>query len=150
MTNIREIFALNLKKHRQPRGWSQAKLAEKTTSTQYTGMLEIKGKFPSSEMIHKLAVALCIDPAELFFKEIDPEIAIKNSQRAAIEDVGEGFSRILSDFFTKKSCNTPPILGGSLRGSRTRKGDTPVRRKMSKKLHPPASAASPGIFHLTG
>ncbi|MDR2070864.1 MAG: helix-turn-helix domain-containing protein [Treponema sp.] len=82
MTNIREVFALNLKKHRQTRGWSQAKLAEKTgTSTQYIGMLEIKGKFPSSEIIHKLATALCIVPTELFFKEIDPEITMKNSGR---------------------------------------------------------------------
>jgi transcriptional regulator with XRE-family HTH domain len=103
MTNIREVLALNLKKHRQARGWSQAKLAEKTgTSTQYIGMLEIKGKFPSSEMIHKLATALCIDPTELFFKKVDPEITMKNSQRAVIEDVSEGVSQILSDFFTKK------------------------------------------------
>jgi transcriptional regulator with XRE-family HTH domain len=103
MTNIREVLALNLKKHRQARGWSQAKLAEKTgTSTQYIGMLEIKGKFPSSEMIHKLAAALCIDPTELFFKNIAPEITKKNSQKAAIEDVSEGVSQILSDFFTKK------------------------------------------------
>jgi transcriptional regulator with XRE-family HTH domain len=103
MTNIREVLALNLKKHRQARGWSQAKLAEKTgTSTQYIGMLEIKGKFPSSEMIHKLAAALCIDPTELFFKEIDPEIATKNAQRAAVEDLSEGVNQLLSDFFTKK------------------------------------------------
>jgi transcriptional regulator with XRE-family HTH domain len=103
MTNIREVLALNLKKHRQARGWSQAKLAEKTgASTQYIGMLEIKGKFPSSEMIHKLAAALCIDPTELFFKEIDPQTRMKNSQRAAIEDVSEGVSQILSAFFAKK------------------------------------------------
>jgi transcriptional regulator with XRE-family HTH domain len=103
MTNIREVFALNLKKYRQARGWSQAKLAEKTgTSTQYIGMLEIRGKFPSSEMVHKLAAALCIDPTELFFKEIDPEITMKNSQRAAIEDLDEELSQILSAFFAKK------------------------------------------------
>ena len=50
MTNIREVLALNLKKHRQARGWSQAKLAEKVgTSTHYIGMLETKTKFPSGE-----------------------------------------------------------------------------------------------------
>jgi transcriptional regulator with XRE-family HTH domain len=103
MTNIREVLASNLKKHRQARGWSQAKLAEKTgTSTQYIGMLEIRGKFPSSEMIQKLAAALCIDPTELFFKEIDPETAVKNSQRAAIEDVSEDVNRLLADLFAKK------------------------------------------------
>ncbi|MDR0563214.1 MAG: helix-turn-helix transcriptional regulator [Spirochaetaceae bacterium] len=98
MTNIREVLALNLKKHRQARGWSQAKLAEKVgASTQYIGMLEIKGKFPSSEMIQKLAVALCIDPTELFFKEIAPEAAIKNSQKAALEDVYELLCRLISE-----------------------------------------------------
>jgi transcriptional regulator with XRE-family HTH domain len=103
MTNIREVLASNLKKHRQARGWSQAKLAEKTgTSTQYIGMLEIRGKFPSSEMIQKLAAALCIDPTELFFKEIDPETVMKNSQRAAIEDVSEDVNRLLADLFAKK------------------------------------------------
>jgi len=103
MTNIREILAANLKKHRLARGWSQAKLAEKVgTSTQYIGTLEIKGKFPSSEMIHKLAAALRIDPTELFQKEINPEIVMRNSQKAAIEDLGEEVSHLVADFFSKK------------------------------------------------
>ena len=103
MTNIKEVLASNLKIHRQARGWSQAKLAEKTgVSTQYIGMLEIKGKFPSSEMIHKLANALSIDPTELFYKEIKVETVIKNAQKAAIEDVNEDLNRLLTEFFTKK------------------------------------------------
>ena len=74
MMNIREILAANLKKHRQDRGWSQAKLAEKTgTSTQYIGMIEINLKFPSSDMINRLAEALKIVPSELFKNEIDKE-----------------------------------------------------------------------------
>ena len=109
MTNIRDVLASNLKKHRKARGWSQAKLAEKTgTSTQYIGMLEIKGKFPSSEMIQKLAAALCIDPTELFFKKIEAETAKKNAQKAAIEDINEEVNKLLTAFFTKKlrECST--------------------------------------------
>jgi len=103
MTNIREILATNLRKHRQARGWSQAKLAEKVgTSTQYIGTLEIKGKFPSSEMVHKLAAALGIDPTELFYKEINPEITIRNSQKAVIEDIGEEVNQLVADFFSEK------------------------------------------------
>jgi transcriptional regulator with XRE-family HTH domain len=103
MTNIREVLAANLKKHRQARGWSQAKLAEKVgTSTQYIGTLEIKGKFPSSEMIQKLAAALGIDPTELFHKEINPKTAIRKSQKAVIEDIGEEVSQLVTDFFTEK------------------------------------------------
>ena len=78
-------------------------MAEKTgTSTQYIGMLEIKGKFPSSEMIHKLAAALKIDPTELFHREIDPETTINNAKMAVIEDIGEAVSQLVTDFFTEK------------------------------------------------
>jgi len=103
MTNIREVLAANLKKYRQARGWSQAKLAEKVgTSTQYIGTLEIKGKFPSSEMVHKLAAALGVDPTELFSRDIHPDIAIKNFQKAVTEDLGEELNRMVAGFFADK------------------------------------------------
>jgi len=103
MTNIREVLATNLKKYRQARGWSQAKLAEKVgTSTQYIGTMEIMGKFPSSEMVHKLASALGIDPTELFYKEADPETIIRNSQKAVLEDLSEAVNQVVSDFFAEK------------------------------------------------
>jgi len=103
MTNIREVLALNLKKHRQARGWSQAKLAEKVgTSTHYIGMLETKAKFPSSEMIQKLSFALGVDPTELFSKELDPHITMKNTQKAAFEDVGEAINQFITTYITEK------------------------------------------------
>jgi hypothetical protein len=46
-------------------------------------MLEIQGKFPSSEMVQKPATVLSIDPTELFSKEIDPAAALKNRQGRA-------------------------------------------------------------------
>ena len=103
MNNIREVFSANLKRFRVARGFSQAKLAEKIGSSyHYVGMLETKKKFPSSEMIHKLSSALNIDPTELFLKEISPETTIKNSQKAAFEDVGEVLNRFISDFIAGK------------------------------------------------
>ena len=103
MTNIREVLALNLKKHRQSRGWSQAKLAENAkTTTHYIGMLETKAKFPSSEMIQKLATALRIDPTELFIKELNSQITTKNSQKAAFEDIGEAMCRFISGYVVNK------------------------------------------------
>jgi transcriptional regulator with XRE-family HTH domain len=104
MTDIREVLATNLKKYRQARGWSQAKLAEKSgTSTQYIGRLEIKDNFPSSEMVHRLASALGIDPTELFFKDIDPKTARKSTQKAVMEDAQEAISRFVADFFAQKA-----------------------------------------------
>ena len=103
MTNIRELLASNLKSFRASRGWSQAKLAEKAgISTQHIGMIEIKNKFPSPSMIEKLAKALSIDPAELFYREIDPETVRKNAEKALIEDLGETFCTMISDFVTEK------------------------------------------------
>jgi transcriptional regulator with XRE-family HTH domain len=65
-------------------------------------MLESKLKFPSSEMIHKLASALGIDPTELFLKELEPEIKMKNSKKAAFEDVGEAVSQFLASYIAEK------------------------------------------------
>jgi transcriptional regulator with XRE-family HTH domain len=98
MTNIRDVLASNLKRFRQARGWSQAFLAEKAEiSTNYIGMLENAVKFPSSEMIQKLALALGIDPTDLFSKEIDPLSTMKNYQKAAYEDIYELLGRLINE-----------------------------------------------------
>jgi transcriptional regulator with XRE-family HTH domain len=103
MDNIREVFSANLRRFRVARGLSQAKLAEKIGSSyHYVGMLETQKKFPSSDMIHKLSSALSIDPTELFSKEISPETTMKNSQKAAFEDVGAAMNQFLSGYIAGK------------------------------------------------
>ena len=98
MTNIRDVLAVNLKQFRQARGWSQAYLAEKTEiSTNYIGMLENSVKFPSSEMVQKLAYALDIDPTDLFLKETDPISTMKKYQKAALEDVKGLLDRLINE-----------------------------------------------------
>ena len=98
MTNIRDVLAANLKQFRQARGWSQAYLAEKTeTSTNYIGMLENSVKFPSSEMVQRLAYALDIDPTDLFSKEIDPISTMKRYQKAALEDIQVLLNRLINE-----------------------------------------------------
>jgi len=88
MTNIRELFAKNLKKYRHALGLSQAKLAEKVdTSTHYIGMLEIRRKFPSPEMMGRLAQALGIDTTEFFLREATPDEVVRSYRKAAIEDI---------------------------------------------------------------
>jgi transcriptional regulator with XRE-family HTH domain len=98
MTNIRDVLASNLKRFRQGRGWSQAFLAEKAEiSTNYIGMLENTVKFPSSEMIQKLAFALGIDPTDLFSRETDPLSTMRNYQKAALEDIYELLGRLINE-----------------------------------------------------
>jgi transcriptional regulator with XRE-family HTH domain len=56
-----------MKEYRRKRGFSQAKLAETAdTSTHYIAMIELKRKFPSPEMLERIAAALEIDTPELF------------------------------------------------------------------------------------
>ena len=98
MTDIRDVFADNLKKFRQARGWSQAFLAEKAEiSTNYIGILENAVKFPSSEMIQKLALALEIDPTDLFAKETNPIITMKTNQKEALLAVSGMLGSIITD-----------------------------------------------------
>ena len=67
MTNLRQLLAFNIKQHRHRLGFSQAKLAEKAeASTQYIAMIELGRKFPSPEMLDRLAAAMEIDNLDLF------------------------------------------------------------------------------------
>jgi len=66
MINIREILAENIKEKRRSVGLTQEKLAEKAgMSLQYLAMLELARKFPSGEMLERLAYALNIETYEL-------------------------------------------------------------------------------------
>lgn len=66
-------MAANMKEQRRIRGLSQAKLAEKVnTSIHYIGMIEIERKFPSPEMLERIAGALGIDSPELFSMKAFP------------------------------------------------------------------------------
>ena len=67
-TDIKEIFAANLKENRRKNGLTQEKLAEKADiSLRYIAMLELGKSFPSGEMLEKLAQALDIQAFQLFY-----------------------------------------------------------------------------------
>ena len=78
MTSLRDILASNLKKNRKKCGLSQAKLAEKANiTTQYIAMIEVSRKFPTPEMLDRLAKALEIETYELFIVKPSPEDAME-------------------------------------------------------------------------
>jgi len=67
MTNIKELLGSNIKAQRRNLGISQAKLAEMVDmATNYLGLIEGGKKFPSADMIERIAVALGIDSPDLF------------------------------------------------------------------------------------
>jgi len=67
MTNIKKHLGSNIKHYRIINGISQAKLAEMANmATNYLGLIENGKKFPSSEMIERIALALGKDTTDLF------------------------------------------------------------------------------------
>jgi hypothetical protein len=54
-------------------------------------MLEVGGKFHSSEMVQKLADALESTQRDSFFKEIDSETLAKNAEKTALKRKGPAF-----------------------------------------------------------
>ena len=99
MTNIRDILAKNLKAYRNALGLTQAKLAEKVdTSTHYIGQIEAKNKFPSPEMLERVAVAIGIDTVELFSTDMNLPETMKTYRKAAMKDVKE----LVAEFIEEK------------------------------------------------
>ena len=67
MTDIRQVLADNMKKHRKIQKLSQAKLAERiNTATCYIARIEIGKNFPSPGMLERIALALNVDTPDLF------------------------------------------------------------------------------------
>jgi len=69
---LKDVFVKNLRNFRKERGFTQAEFAEKCdTATSYIGQIEIGNRFPSLELIEKMAKVLKIRPYLLFFIDSD-------------------------------------------------------------------------------
>jgi transcriptional regulator with XRE-family HTH domain len=88
MTNLRDLLSKNMKAYRHALGLSQAKLAEKVdTSSHYIGMIEAQKKFPTPEMLERIASSLGIDTIALFSKDIDLSETMKIYRKTALENI---------------------------------------------------------------
>jgi len=88
MTNLKQVLAFNLKQHRTQLGYTQAKLAEKAcVSTQYLAMIELGRKFPSIELMDRIASALKIDNLDLFTPPPFPEVNIEILKKTFLIDM---------------------------------------------------------------
>jgi len=82
------LLSHNIKERRRTLGITQANLAEKVeTSTHYIGQIELGNKFPSPEMLERIAGALEIDSPQLFSMGSFPVEAIKLFQEGLLADV---------------------------------------------------------------
>ena len=98
-------MGFNIKQHRRKLGISQAKLAEKASaSTQYIAMIELEKKFPSPEMLERLALALEIDTLELFSPPPFPAENLKSLQNAVIFDLEKALARSINKTVRETVC----------------------------------------------
>ncbi|GHU03983.1 transcriptional regulator [Spirochaetia bacterium] len=88
MADIKEVLAANLKEYRRKRGLTQEKLAEQAEmSLHYLAMLELARKFPSGEMLERLAKALNIETHQLMEVSASPEEALERLHQSIVTDI---------------------------------------------------------------
>ena len=74
---FQELFIINLKDFRKSRKLSQAKLAEICESSQaYIAEIEVGKKFPSPDMIERIACALEVESYCLFQNHVAADIRV--------------------------------------------------------------------------
>jgi transcriptional regulator with XRE-family HTH domain len=77
-----------MKERRRILSISQAKLAERvSTSTHYIAQIEQENKFPSPEMLERIAAALEIDTPQLFSMDSFTDEAAKRFQEGILSDI---------------------------------------------------------------
>ena len=105
-TNIRDILAKNIKEYRRINGLSQDKLAEKAgISTPFVAMIEVSRKFPTPDILDKIAGALNIKTWQLFAVEPSPEDAMERLHRSIVKDIEQVVSEAVRRAIEESSKN---------------------------------------------
>jgi len=98
VTNLKKLLAFNMKEQRRILGISQAALAERVkTSTHYIAMIELERKTPSLDMLERIAIALQIDPPELFSAKAVPAVSLRNLQKTVLQDIEKAVGNIITE-----------------------------------------------------
>jgi len=86
--SIRDILAMNIKEYRRKNSLSQEKLAEKAgISTPFVAMIEVSRKFPTPDILDKIAGALNIKTWQLFAVTPTPEDAMEKLHQSIVKDI---------------------------------------------------------------
>jgi transcriptional regulator with XRE-family HTH domain len=104
--SLRNILSQSIKRYRQRKGWSQAKLAERMDiSTNYLSDIESKRGWVSAASLVKLANALEIEVFELFKPEEETPVDILFTVNKCLDDFSTSlrgsFERSLEDSLKK-------------------------------------------------
>jgi transcriptional regulator with XRE-family HTH domain len=108
MTNLREIFAYNLKKNRQNNGLSQAKLAEKVNvSTHHIAMIEIGRNYPAMELVERIANVLNIEIHELFIAPLSTPVEMDRLYQTVAKNIEQVVGDAIEKALFEKRQDTP-------------------------------------------
>jgi transcriptional regulator with XRE-family HTH domain len=92
MANIREVLAKNIKDYRRKNGFSQDKLAELAgISSQYLATVETCRKFPTPEVLERLAKSLEVETHELFSAAPTPQDELEKIRQDIRQDIRQEF-----------------------------------------------------------
>jgi transcriptional regulator with XRE-family HTH domain len=110
--NIRDILARNIKENRRKRGFSQEKLAEKAgISTPFVAMIEVSRKFPTPDVLDRIAGALDIKTYQLFAVPPSPEEAMERLHDALAANlerlIGEAVKKAIAENCSYKPHDGP-------------------------------------------
>jgi transcriptional regulator with XRE-family HTH domain len=101
---IRDVLAQNLKINRRKCGLTQEKLAEKAgISTHYLAMVEVARKFPTPEMLDRLAGALNIETYKLFEMPAAPEEALRLLRRDIVCEIEQLVVKAIKETLADKT-----------------------------------------------
>ncbi len=100
MTDLHRCLAANLKAFRHRWGFSQAELAERSgISISFVGEIEVAVKFPSAEVLERLAVAVHAKPYQLL---LDPTDALVYQEWLEGRNQVNELAEQLFDYFEKR------------------------------------------------
>ncbi len=100
--SLQENFINNLRRIRKDKKITQEKLAELCqTETSYIGQIEIGKRFPSINLIEKMAVALDV-PAYVLFKENKSNLLTQEEIEMLGEKTSEFVIKELEKLFSEK------------------------------------------------
>jgi len=103
MAGIREVLAKNIKEYRRKSGLSQDKLAELASiSSQYLTTVETCRKFPTPEVLDRLAEALTLETHELFTSAPTPQDELEKLRQ---DIIGEVVKAIKQSFAEERKAN---------------------------------------------
>jgi len=109
-SSIKQILAANIKENRRKIGLTQEQLAEMANmSLHYLAMLESANKFPSGEMLEKLAHALNIQTFQLFTPTSTPEGALLHLEQSIITNLKQALKEAVKEVVTEQSIEIKPI-----------------------------------------